>query len=89
MYLIEGVKKLNEGAKTLDEGMNKFNDEAIQKIVEVLDGDASELIDRLKALSEASKKYNSYSGISEDMDGAVKFVYVIDGISSDSDKKSK
>lgn len=89
--MIEGVNKLNNGAKTLDEGMNKFNDQAIQKIVEVFDGDASELMDRLKALSEASKEYNSYSGLSENMDGEVKFIFVIDGLSEDdikSDKKS-
>ena len=78
--LVDGVKQLNDGAMTLSKGMKKFKEEGIDSIVDAANGDVRDIIDRFKAVQKASKKYNNYSGISEDMDGKVDFIYKTDSI---------
>ena len=78
--LVDGVKQLNDGAMTLSEGMKKFKEEGIDSIVDAANGDVQDIIDRFKAVQKASKKYNNYSGISDDMDGKVDFIYKTDSI---------
>lgn len=78
--LVDGVKQLNDGAMTLSKGMKKFKEEGIDSIVDAANGDVKDIIDRFKAVQKASKKYNNYSGISDDMDGKVDFIYKTDSI---------
>lgn len=78
--LVDGVKQLNDGAMTLSKGMKKFKEEGIDSIVDAANGDIKDIIDRFKAVQKASKKYNNYSGISDDMDGKVDFIYKTDSI---------
>lgn len=78
--LVDGVQKLNDGAMTLSDGMKKFKEEGIDSIVDAANGDVKDIIDRFKAVQKASKKYTSYSGISDDMDGKVDFIYKTDSI---------
>lgn len=78
--LVDGVKQLNDGAMTLSDGMKKFKEEGIDSIVDAANGDVRDIIDRFKAVQKASKKYNNYSGISDDMDGKVDFIYKTDSI---------
>ena len=78
--LVDGVQKLNDGAMTLSKGMKKFKEEGIDSIVDAANGDVKDIIDRFKAVQKASKKYNNYSGISDDMDGKVDFIYKTDSI---------
>lgn len=78
--LVDGVQKLNDGAMTLSDGMKKFKKEGIDSIVDAANGDVQDIIDRFKAVQKASKKYNNYSGISDDMDGKVDFIYKTDSI---------
>jgi len=59
--------------------MIKFNDEGISVITGAVDEKLPQLVDDLRALREASREYNSFSGISDDMDGSVKFIYLVDG----------
>ena len=78
--LEEGVSKLKDGAMQLNDGLEKFNEDGIQKIVKLVDGDLNGIITRFKATVDVSKKYRNFSGISDDMDGQVKFVYRTDEI---------
>ena len=78
--LVDGDKQLNDGALTLSKGMKKFKEEGIDSIVDAANGDVQDIIDRFKAVQKASKKYNNYSGISDDMDGKVDFIYKTDSI---------
>lgn len=78
--LLEGITQLKDGAKELSEGMREFKEQGIQKLIDAVDGDLSGLVDRLKAAVEVSEGYNSFSGISEDMEGSVKFIFRTDGI---------
>lgn len=73
--LIDGVTQLRDGAMELSDGLKQFNDEGVQKLVDAFDGDLGGLMDRVEALRDVSKRYNSFSGISPDMDGQVKFIW--------------
>lgn len=72
--LLSGIDELSEGADKLADGMKEFNEEGIEKISDVLTGDL-ESICRLKSLADLSENYESFSGISEDMSGEVKFIF--------------
>ena len=61
--LTSGVKELLEGAKELMNGMRTFDEEGIQKLSSLVEDDAKELIDRVKALQELSTEYTSFDGI--------------------------
>ena len=52
---------------------------SISKIKNIADDELSGLVDNFKAIREVSQEYTSYSGISDDMDGTVKFIYTFDG----------
>ena len=73
--LTDGVSQLKDGGLQLSDGIKKFNEDGIQKITELVGGDLDTLVSRLKATSELSKKYRNFSGIGDDMDGKVRFIY--------------
>lgn len=81
--LTKGVTDLRDGAMSLSDGLKQFNEEGIQKLVDAVDGDLGSLITRIKATADVSKNYNSFSGISEDMEGQVKFIYRTDSITTE------
>ena len=60
--------------------MIRFNDEGISVLTGAVNEKLPDVVDRLKALRDASKSYDSYSGISDDMDGSVRFIYMFDDI---------
>ena len=71
----------------LSDGLVKFNEEGIEKLVQAVDGDVSGLITRIKATSDVSKDYKSFSGISDNMDGSVKFIYKTESIEKNNQEK--
>ncbi len=76
--LKDGITQLRDGAAELTEGLKEFDEKAVQKLVDAVDGDLDSLTERLRAMSEASKHYQSFSGKGDDMDGQVKFIYRTD-----------
>ena len=73
--LTEGVTLLRDGAMTLTEGLETFNTEGISKITSLKDGDLGKIATRLKATADVAEHYKSYSGLTDQMDGEVKFIY--------------
>lgn len=73
--LVEGVSKLRDGSMQLSDGLKQLNEEGISKITSLLKGDLKGLAERLKATIKVSKNYKSYSGLTDGMDGDVKFLY--------------
>jgi putative membrane protein len=57
-----------------------FYDEGIHKLLTAYQDDISPLLARLRAMVDVSKTYSNYSGISDGMDGSVKFIYRTDSI---------
>lgn len=78
--LVDGVTALRDGAMELSDGLKEFNEKGVQKLVDAVDGDLGGLFTRVKATADVSKDYNSFSGISDDMDGQVKFIYRTDSV---------
>lgn len=74
--LIDGVQKLDDGAVKLNDGMIQFDEEGIQKLVNAFGGDVESLLDKANTMLNTSRSYRNFSGISDDMDGEVKFVFI-------------
>ena len=81
--LTDGISDLKDGSKELDSGMNEFNETGIRKLTSALDGDLSGIVDRLKALKDIAADYGTFSGVSDDMSGNVKFIYTTESITKD------
>ena len=73
--LLDGVTQLRDGAMELTRGLKEFDKQGVQKLVDAFDGNLGGLMDRMEALRDVSERYNSFSGISGEMDGQVKFVW--------------
>ena len=78
--LVDGITQLRDGSMELSDGLKQFNEEGIQKLIEAVDGDLVGLSNRIRVTADVAKHYTSFSGISEDMDGDVKFIYKTDSI---------
>lgn len=78
--LIDGITELRNGAQELSDGLKEFNENGIQKLVEAVDGDLECLLNRLNAVRDVSRSYRNFSGISDEMDGQVKFIYRTEAI---------
>ena len=78
--LVDGITQLRDGSMELSDGLKQFNEEGIQKLIEAVDGDLEGLSDRIRVIADVAKNYTSFSGISEHMDGDIKFIYKTDSI---------
>lgn len=78
--LKDGVKELADGAMQLRDGLSKFNEEGISKLTALLSGDLPDLTARLRASVEAAENYRNFSGIGEETEGQVRFIYRTDEI---------
>lgn len=73
----DALGKLADGADTLADGMTEFRKDGINKLTGTVDdllGSSSSFHDRLKKIADAAAEYRSFSGISDDMEGSVKFI---------------
>lgn len=73
--LKDGVTQLRDGAMALSDGLQTFYDEGISKLLTAVEGKLPALLDRLRAISSVSNAYQSFTGLSQDMTGTVKFIY--------------
>lgn len=78
--LASGICELQTGAETLSSGMKQFNDEAISKVSDFVNGDLTTITERIKATVNLAKDYNIYSDALEGKSTSVKFIYETDGI---------
>ena len=77
--LKDGSNKLVDGAKSLKEGTIKYNDEGISKLTESSRITSLEnAYDLLETMPNDKDNYNNYSGISEDAEGSIKFVFKVE-----------
>lgn len=78
--LLDGVQQLKDGSMQLDEGLQKFKKEGVDAITDAVNGDLKTFRDRFKAMLQVSENYKSFSGITDDMDGKVDFIFKTDSI---------
>ena len=72
--LPEGVNALRDGALALKDGIAQLDEEGIQKLADAVNGDLAKLVDTVRGLLDASQGYTTFSGLSEDMTGTVRFI---------------
>ena len=66
--------------------MEKFSQEGIQTLADAVTdllGSADTLHDRLSAVNDAAEDYQSFGGISKQMEGSVKFILSTEEITSE------
>lgn len=73
--LVDGVKQLKNGSVSLKDGLDKLMQDGIRKLANLAEDDLNTLAERLRACADLGSAYNTFSGISPDMDGTVKFIY--------------
>ena len=61
-------------ARELKDGMAQFNSQGIQKLSDLMEGDARELIERLRAVQALSQEYTSFAGTDAGLPGSVQFI---------------
>ena len=87
--LLEGANTISDGAKTLAEGMSEFDEEGINKIVSLVNGDVKDLQTRIEKLQDLANEYNSFAGIEEGNEGTTKFIFLIDAIKNDTKEEKQ
>lgn len=75
--LYNGINELDNGLKELSKGITKFNDEGINSISKLVNGDIKSLSSRVKALTKLSNDYKTIQNTKK-LDGNSKLIYVID-----------
>lgn len=76
--LVDGVQKLSDGATTLHESMLQFDEQGIGQLAQIVDGQIRPLLERADGVLSASRDYQTFTGLSDQMEGSVKFVFVTD-----------
>ena len=74
---------MKDGADTLASGMAQFDEEGIQKIVDLFGGDIEDIADRLEAVQDAAKTYTTFTKLSDNETGTVRFIIETEEISKD------
>lgn len=72
--LVDTLALLEAGTNKLDEGMNQFVNEGINKIASLIDDGEEEEVKTLKAVIMAGSQYTSISGTADKQSSEVKFV---------------
>lgn len=73
--LSAGAVALQAGAGELAAGMSAFNEEGVEKILGMFEGDLGTVVTRLQATVDVSRDYTNFGGIQEGTKGTVKFIY--------------
>ncbi|MBQ1843467.1 MAG: hypothetical protein II133_02575 [Lachnospiraceae bacterium] len=84
--LYDGSGSLADGTNELYDGIVKFNKEGIEELINAYNGDIKPLANHLRAAIDAGESYESFTGIEDGKNGAVKFLYRFDAISKDEDE---
>lgn len=70
-----GVDKLQSGSVDLLNGMNEFKTDGTGKLQNKYNNNIKTVIDRFQSLTREANDYKTFSGIADNMDGTVKFIF--------------
>lgn len=76
--LVSGITKLDDGAAQLNRGMIEFDETGIDQLTSAFGDNLDGLFDKLNTMLDSSESYKNFSGLSDQMDGSVKFVFITD-----------
>ena len=69
--------------------MIAFDEEGIQKICGLVNGDLNNITTRLEKLQELSKEYNNFTMLNDEDNGDVKFIMIMDSIKKSDESKQE
>ena len=72
--MYEGLAELHDGAAELHDGVQEFSDKNTDNLSDDLGGDLRNVVRRLKAVQQAGKNYQTFSGLHNGDIGSVKFI---------------
>ena len=72
--MYEGLAELHDGAAELHDGVQEFSDKNTDDLSDDLGGDLRNVVRRLKAVQQAGKYYQTFSGLHNGDTGSVKFI---------------
>ena len=72
--MYEGLAELHDGAAELHDGVQEFSDKNTDNLSDDLGGGLRNVVRRLKAVQQAGKNYQTFSGLHNGDTGSVKFI---------------
>ncbi len=84
--LSSSVSQLNDGANLLADGLNRYNEEGIKKINNLVNGNIKSLTSKIDALTKLSSEYKTLDDINNNTEGSSKIIFMIDSIKKQNDK---
>lgn len=69
-----GIATLKNGAVTLNKGMLTYRKDGIEKLVNTINDDAKEILDRADAVMDAGENYQTFTKKAKGTKGSVKFI---------------
>lgn len=72
--LYDGLAELHEGAATLRDGVQEFSKKARKELGDEFGDGLQNIVRRLKAVQQAGKAYQTFTGLADGMTGNVKFI---------------
>lgn len=81
------LTKVNSELITLVEGLEKFNNEGIQKLAETINGDVKNIEARMEALINLSNDYKTMDDINTEAEGSSKIIMIIDEVKKEKENK--
>lgn len=78
--LTEGIAKRQSGAIALKDGLAAFNAQGVEKLDMLVNEDLETLLVRVRGLIHAAQDAQNYSGIAENTEGALRFIWRTDAI---------
>lgn len=78
-----GIGQLATGSSALTTGLNTFKSEGTGKLQTEYDSKVKMVLERFQSLTGDKASYRSFSGIADDTDGSVKFIFQTESIKKD------
>ena len=69
-----GIATLKNGAVTLNEGMLTYRKDGIDKLVNTINDDAKDILDRVDAVMDEGENYQTFTKKASGTKGSVKFI---------------
>lgn len=81
----KGISALASGSSALTGGLKTFKSEGTEKMKETYEDNIKTVINRFRSMTGENARYESFTGISDDMEGSVKFIFQTEEIKADTE----
>lgn len=87
--LSTGLEQLDAGSTTLAQGTHEFNETGINVIYNYVNNDVKEISVRAEKLQELAESYTTFTKTSDENEGKVKFITIVDSIKKEENTTSQ